>query len=41
MLIHHRPAADKVGLVNHCLVYCSQALSSADLLGPLDVKVQK
>lgn len=41
MLINHRTAADKTGLVNHCLVYCSQELSSADLLGPLGVKVQR
>lgn len=42
MLIHHRTAAaDKTGLVNHCLVYCSKALSTADLTGPSwGVKVQ-
>lgn len=41
MLIHQRTAAaDKTGLVNHCLVYCSKALSTADLTGPWGVKVQ-
>jgi len=39
VLIQHRTgAADKTGLVNHCLVYCSQALSTADLPGPWGVK---
>lgn len=39
VLIQHRTgAADKTGLVNHCLVYCSQALSTTDLPGPWGVK---